>query len=233
MFVKLLKRLLLFVLLVAFLSAGVWLGLRQLWYPSYDIGEIPEYTGQPSVDINKGRPEFSDNEIKRTFFEKFSKMDKLGRCGPAVACLDKDHMPDGKRGSIGMVKPSGWQLEKYDFIENGGYLFNRCHMIAWQLTGQNDEERNLITGTRYFNTEGMLPYENRVAQYLRQSENHVMYRVTPIYQGKELVARGVQMEAYSVEDRGAGISFNVFCYNVQPGVEIDYKTGDSRLAAEK
>ena len=138
-------------------------------------------------------------------------------------------MPFGERESIGMVKPTGWQIDKYDFIDNGGFIYNRCHLIGWQLTGQNEEEKNLITGTRYMNTEGMLPYENRVASYLRTSGEHVMYRVTPVFFGKEMLARGVQIEAYSVEYDGVGLSFNVFCYNVQPGVEINYSNGENHL----
>ena len=197
---------------------------------AYEIGELPEYSGEPAVDVNGGRPAFADEEITESFYQRFSELDSLGRCGAAEACLDREHMPEGERGEIEEVKPSGWQVHKYDFIDNGGFLFNRCHMIGWQLTGENEEARNLITGTRYFNVEGMLPYENRVASYIRRTKNHVMYRITPVFRGNELVCRGVQMEARSVEDNGEGISFNVFCYNVQPGVEIDYSTGYSHLA---
>ena len=197
---------------------------------TYEIGGLPEYSGEPAVDINGGRPAFADEELTTSFFQEFSELDSLGRCGAAEACLDREHMPEGERGEIEEVKPSGWRIAKYDFIDNGGFLFNRCHMIGWQLTGENEEARNLITGTRYFNVEGMLPYENRVASYIRRTKNHVMYRITPVFSGSELVCRGVQMEARSVEDKGEGISFNVFCYNVQPGVEIDYSTGYSQLA---
>lgn len=197
-----------------------------------DIGELPEYAGQPAVEVNGGKPAFADDEITTDFYQHFSELDSLGRCGPAEACLDREHMPEGERGEIEEVKPSGWQIHKYDFIDNGGFLFNRCHMIGWQLTGENEEARNLITGTRYFNVEGMLPYENKVASYIRRTKNHVMYRITPVFRDKELVCRGVQMEARSVEDKGEGISFNVYCYNVQPGVVIDYETGYSHLAEE-
>ncbi len=195
----------------------------------YDIGELPEYTGEPAVEVNGGRPAFADKDLTTDFYQKFSDLDSLGRCGPVEACLDREHMPEGERGEIEEVRPSGWRIAKYDFIDNGGFLFNRCHMIGWQLTGENEEPRNLITGTRYFNVDGMLPYENSVASYIRRTKNHVMYRITPVFQGKELVCRGVQMEALSVEDKGEGISFNVYCYNVQPGVVIDYSTGYSEL----
>lgn len=210
-----------------------------------DLAEIPEYRGEPAVEVNGGEPQFSESEIADAkaggaggsdddgagaFVQEFSRLDSKGRCGPAFACLDEEHMPEGERGSIGMIRPSGWQTVKYDFIDNGGYLYNRCHLIGWQLTGVNDDERNLITGTRYMNVEGMLPYEDEVAACLRSSGGHVLYRITPVFDGKELLARGVQMEALSLEDQGASVRFNVFCYNVQPGVEIDYSDGKSRLA---
>ena len=209
------------------------------------LEDIPDWDGDeehPYIEINGNVPEFEESEIswaeqaadsdvsnQDAEYEVFGSMDKLGRCGSAIACVSEETMPEGERGSIGMIKPSGWQLDKYDFIDNGGYLYNRCHLIGWQLTGQNDEERNLITGTRYMNTAGMLPFENEVAEYVRSTGNHVLYRVTPIFKGKELLARGVEMEAYSLEDEGIGVAFNVFCYNVQPGVSIDYKTGENEL----
>lgn len=210
------------------------------------LDEVPDWSGdesKPYVEINGNVPDFdegiieqareaADTETSETDsdrFEVFEELDKRGRCGSAVACVGLETMPDGERGSIGMVKPSGWQLDKYDFIDNGGFLYNRCHLIGWQLTGQNEEERNLITGTRYMNTQGMLPFENKVAEYVRRTGNHVLYRATPLFRGKELVARGVQLEVYSLEDDGAGLSFNVYCYNVQPGVKIDYKTGKNEL----
>ena len=157
-------------------------------------------------------------------FEAYSSLDPLGRCGTAFACLGKDLMPTEDRGSIGQVKPSGWQTAKYDIVD-GKYLYNRCHLIGFQLSGENANERNLITGTRYLNVEGMLPFENMVADYVKETGNHVLYRITPIFEGDNLVASGVQMEGMSVEDRGESIQFNVYCYNVQPGVSIDYATG--------
>ena len=198
----------------------------------YQIQDLPDYSGEPVVVINGGVPDFAPVIGEAKFFERYSKLDDLGRCGPAEACLDRWHMPEGERGEIESVRPSGWKPAKYDFIDNEGFLYNRCHMIGWQLTGRNADRRNLITGTRYMNVDGMLPYENKVAHYLRRTYNHVQYRVTPIFQGKELVCRGVQIEAQSVEDSGAGVCFNVFCYNVQPYVEINYMTGESRLAEE-
>lgn len=173
-------------------------------------------------------PEFSESE--KTYsesFEEYGKLDSLGRCTYAVSCIGKDLMPIEKRGSIGTVKPSGWHISKYDFVD-GKYLYNRCHLIGYQLTAENANERNLITGTRYLNVEGMLPFENDVADYIEITNNHVYYKVTPIFEGNNLVANGVQMQAYSVEDNGQGISFNVYCYNVQPGVAIDYATGDNQ-----
>ena len=197
---------------------------------AYNFDDLPEYSGEASVELNKGHPAFSKKGLRTEFFQKFSKLDSKGRCGQAFAVLDREHMPEGERGSIGMIRPSGWKLSKYGFIDNGGYLFNRCHLIGWQLSGENAEERNLITGTRYMNMEGMLPYENQVANYIRETGNHVAYRVTPDFRGSELVCRGVQIEAVSVEDQGKSLSFNVYCYNVQPGVEIDYRSGENHLA---
>ena len=207
------------------------------------LDEVPEWSGEPYIEVNGNRPDFDKDEIR--WAEKnaaaeseekepeiFTEMDRYGRCGSAVACIGPETMPEGERGSIGMIRPSGWQLDKYDFIDNGGYLYNRCHLIGWQLTGQNAEERNLITGTRYMNTQGMLPFENRAAEYVRSTGNHVLYRATPLFRGKELVARGVEIEAYSLEDGGKGVSYNVYCYNVQPGVKIDYRTGRNRLDKE-
>lgn len=232
------KKFLLFLilLLIGFVGWFVWQEYRQ---PApapqtdgamlYDVGSVPDWSGEPTVEINGGVPDFAKKDLKAEFFQRFSELDSKGRCGVVMACVDEEHMPDGERGGIGMIKPSGWNISKYDFIDNGGYLFNRCHLIGWQLTGVNAEERNLITGTRYMNVEGMLPYENKVAWYVRSTGEHVLYRVTPVFHGRELVARGVQMEAQSVEDHGAGLSFNVYCYNVQPGVVIDYMTGDNHL----
>lgn len=161
-------------------------------------------------------------------FETYSSLDALGRCGVAFANVCTDTMPTEPRGEIGSVKPTGWHTVRYDDLIDGMYLYNRCHLIGYQLTGENANERNLITGTRFLNMEGMLPFENMVADYVQETGNHVLYRVTPDFQGNELVARGVQMEGYSIEDNGAGICFNVYAYNIQPGIEIDYLTGDSR-----
>ena len=191
------------------------------------LSDVPEYCGIPYAEINHNIPSFTSDVMTTHSSESYSKLDRLGRCRTAFACIGTDIMPTEKRGSIGMVKPSGWHTVRYDNLVEGKYLYNRCHLIAYQLSGENANERNLITGTRYMNTEGMLPFENKVADYVRSTKNHVLYRVTPVFIGTELVARGVQMEAYSVEDRGEGICFNVFVYNVQPGIEIDYASGDS------
>ena len=180
------------------------------------------------VELNGNVPEFTEAQIKTKSFEKYSRLDGLGRCGVAVACIGKDIMPTEERGAIGQVKPSGWQIAKYDIVD-GKYLYNRCHLIGYQLTGENANERNLITGTRAMNVDGMLPFENMVADYVKETGNHVMYRGTPVFEGDNLLAKGVQMEALSVEDNGAGISFNVFVYNAQPGIAINYADGTSKL----
>ena len=193
---------------------------------SYVLAEVPAFSGQPYVVLNDNVPGFSENELTKDAFEKYSKLDHLGRCGQAFACIGTEMMPTEERGSIGQVKPSGWQTVKYDFVD-GKYLYNRCHLIGFQLTGENANEENLITGTRYMNVTGMLPFENMVADYVKETGNHVMYRVTPLFKGNNLLAHGVQMEAYSVEDDGDGICFNVFVYNVQPQITIDYATGES------
>lgn len=199
---------------------------------STQLLDIPDYSGEPYIVINDNVPQFTEEEITNDSFEEYGKLDGLGRCSTAVASIGQDLMPTEKRGSIGQVKPTGWQTVKYDFVD-GKYLYNRCHLIGYQLTAENANERNLITGTRYMNVEGMLPFENMVADYIKETDNHVMYRVTPMFVENNLVASGVQMEAYSVEDKGEGISFNVFVYNVQPGVIIDYETGESRLEESK
>lgn len=186
------------------------------------------------ITVNDNKPQFTANEIseaKKGSFERYSDLDNLGRCGVAFANIGQDIMPTEKRKSIGQVKPSGWHTIKYDNV-NGKYLYNRCHLIGYQLSAENANEKNLITGTRYLNTEGMLPFENQVADYVKETNNHVLYRVTPTFQGNNLVATGVQIEALSVEDNGVGISFNVYCYNKQPGILIDYNTGDSKLLTE-
>lgn len=191
-----------------------------------------EYAQTPYITVNENKPQFSEDEITTDSFERYSELDYLGRCGFAFSCIGKDIMPVNERGPIGQVKPSGWHLVKYDIVD-GKYLYNRCHLIGYQLTGENANEKNLITGTRYMNTEGMLPFENLVANYIKQTDNHVMYRVTPIYYQNDLLAKGVQMEALSVEDNGKGISFNVFVFNVQPGVEINYADGSSKLINDR
>ena len=193
--------------------------------------EIPQYADEPYTEINGNIPFFTDDEITDQSFETYSPLDALGRCGTAFACVGQDLMPTEERGSIGQVKPSGWHLVKYDCVD-GKYLYNRCHLIGYQLTAENANERNLITGTRYLNIEGMLPFENQVADYVQQTGNHVLYRVTPVFEGDNLLASGVLMEGYSVEDSGAGICFCVYAYNVQPGVQIDYATGESALIGE-
>lgn len=188
--------------------------------------DIPAYAGVAYVEINGNVPLFADSEITTVSFESYSNLDALGRCGTALSCVGKDIMPTEERGAIGQIKPSGWHLVKYDNVD-GLYLYNRCHLIGYQLTGENANEKNLITGTRYLNVVGMLPFEDKVADYVKGTGYHVMYRATPMYEGNNLLAAGVLLEALSVEDSGKGISFNVFIYNVQPGITIDYATGDS------
>ena len=189
--------------------------------------EIPEYSGQAYVEINDNQPFFTKAEMVTDSFERYSPLDKLGRCGAAYANLSKETMPVEERGEIGMVKPTGWHTVKYPDVIKDLYLYNRCHLIAFCLAGENANEKNLITGTRYMNVEGMLPFEEKVARYLDLTENHVLYRVTPVFEGDNLVADGVLIEAYSVEDQGEGICFCVYCFNIQPGIEIDYATGES------
>lgn len=196
------------------------------------LDNIPAYTDSPYVEINDNKPQFTKSQFTKSCFEKYSDLDELGRCGVAFANVGTETMPTEERDSIGMIKPSGWHTVKYDCVD-GKYLYNRCHLIGYQLTAENANEKNLITGTRYLNVEGMLPFENKVADYIEETDNHVLYRVTPVFEGKNLVASGVQIEAYSVEDKGKGICFNVYCYNVQPGVIIDYSDGNSRLADDK
>lgn len=195
---------------------------------SYSIEEIPEYNGEDFIIINDNKPEFDTNDITIETFEKYSKLDYLDRAGYAYANISKDLMPTEERESIGSIKPSGWQTIKYDIVP-GKYLYNRCHLIGYQLTGENKNERNLITCTRQMNTTGMLEWENKVANYIKETNNHVLYRVTPIYKEEELLARGVQIEAYSIEDKGKGVEFNVFIYNVQDGININYLDGTSTL----
>lgn len=197
-------------------------------YISYDI---PDYTGNMSIVINNNEPIF-DEKLKNTnSFESYSRLDSLNRCGVAIANIGIDLMPTEKRESIGMIKPSGWHTIKYDII-NDKYLYNRCHLIGYQLTGENANEKNLITCTRQMNTIGMLEYENMVANYIKETKNHVLYRATPIFEDNNLIAKGIVLEALSIEDNGKGIKFNVFIYNIQDGIEIDYLTGESRLSEE-
>ncbi len=195
-------------------------------YVSLDA--IPAYDGRAYVAVNNNEPFFTDSDMTTTAFENYSDLDSLGRCGVAYANICKDIMPTEERGKIGMIKPSGWHTVKYDVIKDR-YLYNRCHLIGYQLAGENANPKNLITGTRYLNVEGMLPFENLVADYVNNTGNHVLYRVTPMFSGSNLVANGVLIEAKSVEDNGGGILFNVYCYNVQPGVGINYENGDSWL----
>lgn len=188
---------------------------------------IPQYSGSAYVEINGNIPFFQESDITTTEYEEYSPLDRLGRCGPAMACLGRELMPTEERGEIGMIRPSGWHTVRYDDLIEDKYLYNRCHLIAYSLAGENDNELNLITGTRHMNIDGMLPFEIKVIDYILDTRNHVLYRVTPCFFENDLVARGVLMEAYSVEDGGHGLSFNVFVFNVQPGIDIDYKTGNS------
>ncbi len=200
----------------------------------FDLSTIPEYLEKPYVEINNNIPYFTEEDYTTDPFEKYSKLDILGRNGVAVANICKEIMPkEGEeREEIGGIKPTGWVQKRYDDLIKDKYLYNRCHLIGWQLAGENANKNNLITGTRYLNTEGMLPFENKVAEYLNENENnHVLYRVTPIFEDNNLLASGVEMEAWSVEDSGKGVHFNVYCYNVQPGIVINYATGESH--AEK
>ena len=188
--------------------------------PQVSIADIPEFSGKPYVVLNGNVPQFTSDELTVESFEEYSPLDRLGRCGVATACIGRDLMPLEERGSIGQVRPSGWQTVKYDIVD-GKYLYNRCHLIGFQLTGENANTGNLITGTRYLNVEGMLGFENMVADYVKETGNHVMYRVTPCFYNEELVARGVTIEAVSVEDDGRGICFYIYAYNNQPGIEND------------
>jgi DNA-entry nuclease len=204
----------------------------------FSLDDIPKYTSFPSVSVNSNEPYFTKEDIEKakTSYESYGEHDSLGRCTTCIASIGKDLMPTGPRGEIGMIKPTGWHTVKYKNVEgndcsnrsNGHYLYNRCHLIGYQLTGENANDKNLITGTRYMNVEGMEPYENNTASYVRQTGNHVLYRVTPVFSGNDLLAQGVLMEAESVEDNGAGLKFCVFCYNVQPGIEINYADGSSK-----
>lgn len=196
---------------------------------SFSISEIPAYSGSPYVVINNNIPYFTESDYTTNSYEYYSELDSLGRCGVCVASIGKDLMPTEERGSIGSVKPTGWHTVKNDNVD-GKYLYKRCHLIGYQLSGENANTKNLITGTRYLNIQGMLPFENMVADYVKETGNHILYRSTPIFEGNNLLASGVLLEAYSVEDNGDGICFNVYCYNVQPDISINYATGDSSFA---
>ena len=203
-------------------------------HASFSLEDIPEFSGEPYVVLEDNQPGFTQEELTAQGFEEYSPLDLLGRCGTAYACVGLETMPIQDRESISQVKPSGWQTAEYSTsLVDGGYLYNRCHLIGFQLTGENANQENLITGTRYLNVEGMLPFENLVADYVKETGNHVLYRVTPVFSGQELVARGVELEALSVEDGGEGVCFHVYCYNNQPGIEIDYATGDSWETGEE
>ena len=196
---------------------------------SFDLSQVPAYSGEPYVVVNNNNPFFKDSDLTTEAFEKYSDLDSLGRCGAAYANVCQEIMPTEKRGAIGMVKPTGWQTVKYDWVD-GKYLYNRCHLIGYQLSGENANEKNLITGTRYLNVDGMLPFENLVADYVHETDHHVLYRVTPVFENSNLVASGVLMEAQSVEDDD--VLFCVYCYNVQPKVTIDYATGESHASED-
>ena len=204
--------------------------------PHYDssdfLADIPEYAGYAFCYVNGNKPDFKEDEIWKATQESLDPLDDLGRCGTANSCIGKDGMPTESRGDISEVHPTGWHTDRYDFVE-GEALYNRCHLIAHQLSGDDAVPRNLITGTSYMNRDGMLPFEVTIGDYVRATGNHVMYRVTPIFSGDELIARGVHMQAISVEDGGEDLAFNVYCYNVQPGIDIDYKTGDNELSEDK
>lgn len=208
-------------------------GSQQVPAGPFDYNNVPAYSDKLYVEINNNIPFFDEDDYTTKSYETYSALDSLGRCGVAMACIGKDLMPTENRGDIAGVTPSGWWQASYDIVD-GKYLYNRSHLIGWQLAGENDNDKNLITGTRTFNQLGMLPFENMVADYLKEEpNNHVLYRVTPIFVGDELVARGVLMEGWSVEDNGDAVCFNVFIYNNEPGIEIDYKTGESHLEGEK
>ena len=216
------------VILAACLGGRIWKSVKNK--NAIDALEIPEYSGKPYAVINNNIPFFTGKDITSESFEKYSPLDALGRCGVAFACVGRDLMPTEERQSIGNIKPTGWNQAKYEGIIDSKppYLYNRCHLIAYCLTAENSNEKNLITGTRYMNVKGMLPFEEKVARYLDEHDNHVLYRATPIFEGNNLLARGVLLEAYSVEDNGKGICFCVFCYNVQPEIDINYSTGENK-----
>lgn len=223
------KRILITLAAATILVSGntSFLWMTETTVDAADLSQIPNYTGNPYTIVNDNEPKFDESDFTTEAFEIYSDLDNLGRCGVAYANICKELMPTEKRGKIGMIKPSGWHTVKYPEIIKDRYLYNRCHLIGFQLAGENANEKNLITGTRYLNVDGMLPFEDEIADYVNNTGNHVLYRVTPVFDGDNLIASGVQMEAESVEDSGEGVKFNVYCYNVQPGIGIDYATGDS------
>lgn len=223
------KRILITLAAATILVSGntSFLWMTETTVDAADLSQIPNYTGNPYTIVNDNEPEFDESDFTTEAFETYSDLDNLGRCGVAYANICKELMPTEKRGKIGIIKPSGWHTVKYPEIIKDRYLYNRCHLIGFQLAGENANEKNLITGTRYLNVDGMLPFEDEIADYVNNTGNHVLYRVTPVFDGDNLIASGVQMEAESVEDSGEGVKFNVYCYNVQPGIGIDYATGDS------
>ena len=220
------------ILLIVLLAVSWYINKQDQPVYSASVQDVPVFSGEPYVVINENRPEFTQEDMTTDSYEYYSPLDMLGRCGYTVACIGYDLMPTEDRESISEVKPSGWVQAQYDFVD-GKSLYNRCHLIGFQLTGENANERNLVTGTRYCNVQGMLPFENLVADYIKETGNHVLYRVTPIFTDEELVCRGIQMEAWSVEDEGDGVCFNVYVYNAQPGVVIDYQTGESRAEGQQ
>ena len=214
-------------LAVSLLFCSCTISFTGLTDAAISLDEIPEFSDEAYVEINGNIPEFEESELKAKSYETYGRLDALGRCSTCKACIGLDLMPTEKRGAIGEVKPTGWHSDKYNNVD-GHYLYNRCHLIGYQLTAENANERNLITGTRYLNVDGMLPFENEIADYIKDTGNHVLYEVTPVFKDSELVARGVHMQARSIEDGGRGVCFNVYCYNAQPGIEIDYQTGDNK-----
>ena len=218
-------------LALAVVIAGLFLKKAKPQNTAISLENIPPFDKEAFVVLNNNQPNFTQDDMKTQTYEYFSELDYLGRCGYTMACLGKELMPTEERESISHIIPSGWNQAQYDIVD-GGNLYNRCHLIGFQLTGENDNEKNLITGTRYMNVEGMLPFENMVADYIKETGNHVLYRVTPIYKDSNLVATGVQMEAKSVEDDGESICFHVFVYNSQPGVTINYTDGSSYLTVD-
>ena len=226
---KLSCALLAFVLSLSLAACGPLSAAPELSGGDFSLSQVEEYAGEPYVEVNDNVPYFTDEDLTTQAFEWYSPLDGLGRCGTAYANICLDLMPTEERGEIGMIRPTGWHTVRYNGVVDGNYLYNRCHLIGFQLAGEHANAKNLITGTRYLNVEAMLPFENLVNDYVDDTGNHVLYRVTPVFEGDDLLASGVLMEGYSVEDEGQGICFCVYCYNVQPGVVLDYATGDSWL----